>query len=247
VKSKDLSNYDLIGIGTPTFYYREPVNVHTFIQFMENVDGKHAFLFCTHGSIIGNTFYYMAEELTKKGYQVIDTFDSYSESSIQFYPEIMHTASHPDEIEVEEAVNFGENICDASLRIKNGEVSLLPSFELIEDTWWAKESKMLTLDVLRQINPKFRIDTDQCTLCLTCQENCPADAINVEANPPEIQKEGCIYCLYCEKLCPEGAILADWKRMRRSARGNLKKYIAELKKAENQGKFRPYVDYEGII
>jgi Fe-S-cluster-containing hydrogenase component 2 len=159
----------------------------------------------------------------------------------------MHTVNHPDEIEVEEATKFGGTICDISLKVKDGDMNLIPKFDLIEDTWWANQSKTLTLDVLKQINPKFSIDEDKCTLCLTCQENCPVDAINVESNPPEIQNEGCIYCLYCEKSCPEGAIIADWKRMRRSSKGNLKLYVNELKKAEDQGRFRPYVDYENII
>lgn len=246
-KSKNLEKYEIIGIGTPTFYYREPLNVRNFIKSMDNSEGKHTFLFCTHGSVIGNTFYYMQEELQKKGYVVIGTFDSYSASSLQFYPEIMHTVYHPDEIEIKEAIKFGESICDISLKVKDGDNSLIPKFDLIEDTWWANQSKMLTLDVLKQINPEFSIDTDKCTLCLTCQENCPVDAINVESDPPEIQSEGCIYCLYCEKSCPEGAIIADWKRMRRSSKGNLKLYVSELKKAEDKGKFRPYVDYEKII
>ncbi|MFX0138546.1 MAG: flavodoxin family protein [Candidatus Hodarchaeota archaeon] len=117
-KNKKLDDYDLIGLGCPTFYYREPVNVKLFIQNMENVDGLHCFIFCTHGSIIGNTFYYMKEELNKKGYFVIGSFDSYSDSSIQFYPQPMHTAKHPDEIELEEAKEFGQKICNISLRIK---------------------------------------------------------------------------------------------------------------------------------
>ncbi|MHA2284062.1 MAG: EFR1 family ferrodoxin [Promethearchaeota archaeon] len=246
-KSQNLGKYDIIGIGTPTFYYREPINVRNFIQAMENVEGKHCFLFCTHGSIIGNTFYYMNKELTKKGYLVIGTFDSYSESSLQFYPKVMHTISHPDEIELEEATKFGENICGVSKSIQNREISLIPKFELIEDTWWFQQSKMLTLDVLRQINPVFEIDTQKCTQCLTCQDNCPVNAINIESEPPEIQMGGCIFCLYCEKSCLEGAIITNWKRMKRSSRGNLKLYVNALKEAENNGKFRPYVDYEKII
>jgi flavodoxin/NAD-dependent dihydropyrimidine dehydrogenase PreA subunit len=242
-----LESYDLIGIGTPTFYYREPINVKNFIQKMKNADGKHCFIFCTHGSVIGNTFYYMEEELSKKGYVVIGNFDSYSASSLQFYPEIMHTIKHPDEIELEEALNFGKNICDISLRVKNGETDLIPKFNLIEDTWWAKQSKTLTLDFLRRIFPKFEINEEMCTKCLTCQKNCPTDVIDVEVEPPEIQKESCIFCGYCEKSCPEGAIETDWKLMRVGSKGNLKLYMQELKKAEEQGKFRPYVDYEKII
>ncbi len=247
VNINNLKNFDLIGLGTPTFYFREPVNVHNFIQNIEKVDGKHCFIFCTHGSIIGNTFYYMNESLAEKGYLVMSSFDSYSESSIQFYPKTMHTLRHPDDIEVREAENFGENICDVSLKIKNGDSSLIPKFELVEKTWWAKQSKILTLDMLRKFYPKFEINIDKCSKCLTCQNECPVDAIDIERDPPEIQKDGCIFCLYCEKLCPEGAIEADWTMNSKGARSNLKGYVKALKEAELQGKFRPYVDYEKII
>ena len=242
-----LENYDLIGIGTPTFFYREPINVKIFIQILKETKGKHCFIFCTHGSLIGNTFYYMNEELTKKGFTTIGTFDCYGYSSLQFYPEPMHTEGHPDEIELKEAEEFGENICDRSLKIQNGETSLIPKFELILKTWWARQSKQLTLEVFRRISPKFKINVDECTKCLTCQENCPTDAIDVEANPPEIQKEGCIFCWNCEKVCPEGAIEADWSLMRKGSKANLVGYIEALKEAESQGKFRPYVDYKNII
>ena len=241
-----LENYDLIGIGTPTFFYREPTNVMNFIQDLKATNRKHCFLFCTHGSLIGNTFYYMNEELTKKGYIVIGTFDSYGYTSIQFYPEPMHTEGHPDQIELKEADEFGETICEISLKIHNGETALIPKFELISKTWWSLQSNQLTLDILRKISPKFTINIDKCTKCLTCQEACPTDAINVEVIPPEIQNEGCIFCWYCEKACPEGAIEADWSMMEKASRSNLIGYIKALKKAESQGKFRPYVDYENI-
>lgn len=245
--SKDLSKYDLIGIGAPTFYYREPVNVRNFIKAIDKIDGKHSFLFCTHGSIIGNTFYYMSEELTKKGYMVIGSFDSYSDSWLQYYPKVMHTANHPDDIEIEEAIKFGENICDISNQVQNRESTLIPKFKLIEDIWWANDSKAITLESLKRLYPEFKVDTDKCTKCLTCQENCPVDAINIEADPPEVQNKGCIYCLYCEKSCPEGAIEADWELTKKLTQGNLKKYVKALKESELQGKFRPYVDYESII
>lgn len=245
--SKVLNKFDLIGIGTPTFYYREPVNVRNFIQTMQKAEGEHSFLFCTHGSIIGNTFYHMSKELTKKGYLVIGSFDSYSDSSLQYYPKVMHTANHPDDIEIEEAIKFGGNICDISNQVQNGEPTLIPKFKLIEDIWWANDSKAITLESLKRLYPEFKVDTDKCTKCLTCQENCPVDAINIEAEPPEIQNKGCIYCLYCEKSCPEGAIEADWELTKKLTQGNLKKYVKALKESELQGKFRPYVDYESII
>ena len=247
VDANILENYDLIGIGTPTFFYREPKNVMNFIQGLKETKRKHCFIFCTHGSLIGNTFYYMNQELSKKGFIVIGSFDSYGYSSLQFYPEPMHTEGHPDAIEFREAEEFGQNICEISSRIQKGESSLIPKFELISDTWWSKQSNQLTLRILRYISPKFKINEDNCTQCLTCQENCPVNAINIETNPPEIQKEGCIFCWYCEKACPQRAIEADWNFMRKESKDNLPRYIDALKEAEKQGKFRPYVDYKNIL
>ena len=243
----DIPNYDLIGIGTPTFFYREPVNVRTFLKKIPEQNGRHCFLFCSHGSIMGNTLYYMQEQLKEKGYAVIGAFDSYADASLQFYPKAWHTSGHPDEIELSEAEQFGRGICDVSARIQNGESDLIPEFQLIEDTWWAEASKKMTLESLRKVFPKFSINQDKCSQCLLCQENCPVDAIDIEADPPDIQKEGCIYCLYCEKACPEGAIEGDWTLIKKITRSNLKKYVTALKEAEKEGKFRPHVDYEKII
>ena len=66
-KPEILNKYDIIGIGTPTFFYREPRNVETFIKNLPRMDGKHCFLFCTHGSLIGNTFFRMNKALKEKG------------------------------------------------------------------------------------------------------------------------------------------------------------------------------------
>jgi len=246
VNLESLADYDLIGIGTPTFFYREPFNVKLFINKLGNLNGKRCFIFATHGSIIGNTFYYMDKHLREKGMQVIGTFDSYGDSGMKIYPQPMHTNGHPDEIEIREAEEFGETICEISKKIQNGDTSLIPKFVLISDTWWNKQSEQLTPEFLRKVSPKFIINEDVCTKCLTCEDVCPVDAIDIEATPPAIQKEGCISCYYCEQSCPEGAIETDWTRFAKVSRGNLPRYIEELEKAEKQGKFRPYVDYRNI-
>jgi len=244
--SRQLNRFDIFGIGCPTFFYREPVNVRDFIRAIDEMPDKHAFIFCTHGSIMGNTLYYMADELQKKGLSVIGSFDTYADTSLQFYPEIMHTTGHPDEIELDAAEKFGEVIVDVSAQVRRGERAL-PSFALTEDTWWARTSEKLTPDILRKYTPTLTINTTLCTECMLCQDNCPVDAINLDARPPEIQREGCIFCWFCEKICPAGAIEADWSMMRDQSRRNLVKYIEILKEAEEQGTFRPYVDYEKIF
>ena len=47
---KDLSGYDLIGLGSPIINQKERPIVMNFIEGMEGVEGKHAFAFNTHGA-----------------------------------------------------------------------------------------------------------------------------------------------------------------------------------------------------
>jgi flavodoxin/ferredoxin len=238
--------YDLIGIGTPTFFYREPRNVENFILKMNIASGKHSFIFCTHGSIIGNTFAGMSAELTERGYTVIGAFDCYAAVSMQFYPPVMHTEGHPDAIDREQARKFGKGICARSEKIQKGDRTLVPSFQAVEHTWWADASEKLTRDRLRTISPRLAVNQDKCIRCFQCEEECPADAIDIMNDPPLIQKESCIFCWNCAKTCPERAIEADWTIMRKGAQGNLKKYIEELEVAEREMRFRPLVDYRKI-
>jgi flavodoxin/Fe-S-cluster-containing hydrogenase component 2 len=250
IKKADIARirgYDLIGLGTPTFFYREPTNVRSFFRKLDSPTTPHWFLFCTHGSQIGNTFYYIADALSGKGAKVVGTFDCYAASSLQFYPQPMHTHGHPDAIDVEQAIAFGRSICVISQRIKEGKDELAPEIKRIDHTWWAKQSSVLTSELFRAVSPPLRIDSETCTKCLLCQEGCPVDAINVEADPPEIQKASCIYCWYCEKLCPVHAIRADWRSFSDSARSNLGKYVEILQEAEADGKFRPHLDYKKIV
>jgi len=48
VNSNELSNYDLIGIGSFVQSFQEPVNVTEFINAMSDLTGKYVFTFCTH-------------------------------------------------------------------------------------------------------------------------------------------------------------------------------------------------------
>jgi flavodoxin/ferredoxin len=247
VRPEKLGQYDLIGLGTPTFFYQEPLNVRRFLQGLEEPGAGHWFLFCTHGSLIGNTLPNLAGALAQKGATVIGTFDCYGSSSLQFYPRPMHTDGHPDAIALEQAEAFGASICDRSRRVRRGETGLVPRLEPVTDTWWAKQAQALTPELLRAVSPPLRFDPEACTGCLVCQDECPTDAIDIEADPPQIQKEGCIYCWYCEKICPAEAIQADWTEFARNTRGNLAKYVEALQQAEAEGRFRPYLDYRRIV
>ena len=71
------------------------------------------------------------------------------------------------------------------------------------------------------------VDSDKCTLCLSCVGACPEAALADNPDKPQLRfiEKNCVQCGLCEKTCPEGAItlaprlwLADGGKARKVAR-----------------------------
>jgi ferredoxin len=71
------------------------------------------------------------------------------------------------------------------------------------------------------------IDTDKCTLCLSCVGACPESALADNPDKPQLRfiEKNCVQCGLCASTCPEGAIalqprlwLADGGKARKAAR-----------------------------
>jgi ferredoxin len=71
------------------------------------------------------------------------------------------------------------------------------------------------------------VDTDKCTLCLSCVGACPEAALADNADKPQLRfiEKNCVQCGLCESTCPEAAIslvprlwLADGGKARKAAR-----------------------------
>jgi NAD-dependent dihydropyrimidine dehydrogenase PreA subunit len=51
----------------------------------------------------------------------------------------------------------------------------------------------------------FKIDSEICTACGACKDDCPVDAINA-GDVYHIDEDTCIDCGACEGSCPANAI-----------------------------------------
>ncbi|MEW6684685.1 MAG: EFR1 family ferrodoxin [Candidatus Edwardsbacteria bacterium] len=227
---QELGKYHLIGLGTPVFYFREPINVKHFLK--EIPQGLHGsfFLFATAGSQPGNIFPNMAKILRKKGIKVLGTFWCKGCDTYQAFEELPPTArGHPDDDELRAAQRFAREMFHRfrlvnpvrklgreeevlSNRVKEKKEILLPEFKprvnsfyllsLLFTEWMLKS--LLFLGLL----PVKKIDYTKCNRCGLCVENCPVGAVRI-GTFPRFGSE-CLGCYYCAKLCPQQAITSRW-------------------------------------
>jgi uncharacterized protein (DUF362 family)/Pyruvate/2-oxoacid:ferredoxin oxidoreductase delta subunit len=50
------------------------------------------------------------------------------------------------------------------------------------------------------------VDSELCTACGTCIEQCPVSALFMDENIPKVDADTCITCFCCQEMCPEKAI-----------------------------------------
>jgi flavodoxin/ferredoxin len=247
VDTATLHTYDLVGLGTPVFYYQEPANVRQFIAELPELKGKHCFIFTTHASTIGITMDSMRQGPENKGAVIVGYHDTYADSTMPVIPFPTLTTGHPDESEYEAAQRFGGEIVRTARRIADGDTTLLPSLDYEPDQW-AHLAESLKPENLKHFMPPLRIDQDACTQCHTCEENCPVGGIDTEADPPSIQNP-CIYCWRCVMVCPEVAIDAvdgDWGLLQETMPANYELYRQRLDEAAARGEFKWLMDPDTI-
>jgi len=238
----DLSAFDLVGLGCPVFYYQEPLNVRDFISQLPELRGKKWFLFCTHGTIMGNIFHAMTTQLKNKGVVVIGYHDTYADVWMPFYPHPHYTTGHPDNQDFKEAQAFGHEIVKRRACYDAADTGVQP--EAIPDEW-AQNAALFTPQRMPKMFPPLNIDMDTCTQCQLCEAECPVDGIDVTASPPRLQTP-CIYCWRCVNICPEKAIQADWTDLVKMAPKLYERYRYWLDQAAAANRFRWLVDPDSI-
>lgn len=243
--ASSLPGYDLVGIGAPVFYYKEPFHVRDFIEALPGLDGQHWFVFCTHGNVIGNYFPSMTALLEKKGALLVGFHNTYANVTVPFYPKPSYTSGHPDQHDLDQARAFGKDVAERSPKITGPESPFIPAPGPVSTEAWLREADALTEGVLRKVLPKLHIDTETCIQCRECEENCPVHGIDVDADPPRVQ-EPCIFCWRCVNVCPTLSIGTDWGPLADTAPANYARYKKELDKVTARGEFRWLIDPESI-
>ncbi len=260
VDPASLEAYELIGLGTPVWNGGEPPNVRRFLLRVPEQQGTHLFSFNTHGVMPELYFPSMVRKLMAKGFTVIGTKDWYGDCIIQTFPSPYFTGGHPDDIDLQEAHEFGRAMGERSRRIAQGETDLIPSVP----------EHVLTPQLLALVefyrsghnaHGRLTYDPEKCNYpkCRLCVDNCLMGYIDFSSSPRRYGSEGdaCdmwMGCTFCENICPTGAISGDWQahveRMKpifdALGLGGENLLERQIDEAEAAGRFRRLVPKEEV-
>ena len=215
-----MAEYDLIGIGGPIWFYREPANLRLFIYNMSDMTDKLCFPFCTHGASPAGFMFSMVPALKRKGLTIIGYNDWYGGCHQLPYILTVHPCNgHPDEVDLKEAEEFGREIAERAQRIAAGETNLIPELPKPEDDllWRPRDESVIgpppDIENRKMALKEMKINMEKCTYpeCTLCLEVCPMDSLDFSVSPP-VRKENCLGCFSCEGVCPQGAIEVDLER-----------------------------------
>jgi NAD-dependent dihydropyrimidine dehydrogenase PreA subunit/flavodoxin len=245
---KDLVGYDLIGIGSPVRLGQMPAELREFIAGMNSLEGTHCFVFNTHAALPVDFIRGSVTALREKGLVVIGFKNWYCAVYLPYVPKPYFTDGHPDEIDLNEAEDFGREMAERSQRIYNGETDLiqqLPEGKLYDDIYGARMKGELPPEVMKARAQGFSIDMEKCTRCNYCVGLCPTNSIDFSVTPPVFHK--CDQCWLCEQTCPESAILFNYPPLHKSHNIVVaQRFVPALKRAEEMGRFRPLVKPEEV-
>jgi len=217
----EIVNYDLVAIGAPIWFYREPANVRLFIHHLPDMTGKLCIPFCTHGASPAGFMFSIVPALQRKGFTIIGYNDWYGGvEQVLHAPKPYFTDGHPDETDLKEAWTFGSEMAVLADNITSGKKELIPELPKGSgaDPLWRRnpfigESKNKnTKRSAPPVSPKanWTVNTDKCLYpeCTLCADNCLVGCIDLTTSPPSIGKS-CIGDALCERICPVGAMEPD--------------------------------------
>ena len=209
-KIPDPNNFDIIGIGTPTYFFRPPFLVMDFVKKLVGLENKSSFVFILHGTIQGDCGNWIRRELNKKGSKDLGYFKSFGADYFIGYIKrgTLFSPYSPNEQELSYAETFGKTV---AVRFKH-KIQEVEEFDPRTPFMYTLE-RMLASRLFAKImySKIFRTDK-KCNNCGICIKKCPVENIYQNENGKLKWQSKCILCATCELSCPKDAIHSafDW-------------------------------------
>ena len=201
----DVGSCDILGIGSPVYYYRLPFNVTDYLESLPPIEDKPVFYFLVHGSHAFDAVNSLRHFVARRGAIDVGYFHCYGEAYFlgHLREGYLFSPDHPSSHELERATAFGT---DAARRAAEGR-SASAKDEPRPPFVYRMERRMLDRWLVEQLYSRlFKVDPEKCTACGICLDICPTKNIRENEDGRPLWGRNCLYCLSCEMQCPEDAI-----------------------------------------
>jgi flavodoxin/ferredoxin len=239
-KPRDISEYDIIGIGTPTYIFRPPFIVVDFVKNLKDMEGKPFFVFITHGTSQGDCGNRLRRKMSDKGGRDLGYFHCFGADYWMGYIKrgTLFSPGSPDEVELAHALKFGARV---AARFISGSIET-ERFDQPTHFVYALERIFVARPLVKSIYYRTFYADKNCDLCGICIEKCPVNNIRLINDRKLKWDNRCLLCASCELSCPKDAIHSaiDWPLFAPFMRYNIwrskKKGIPFVPVIHSQGK-----------
>ena len=211
----DPRDYDLLGVGSPAYYFRPPFIVSDYLAGLPDLGGLPVSVFVVHGTYPGDTGNAIRGALARKGAIEAGYFRCYGADFFLGYLKegALFSPDHPAPDELARAKEFGRQVTGV---VAGGEYAR-PGADPSPAFVYRLERFLLNRWPVSQVYSRlFRVKGAECTACGLCMEGCPTRNITDDAQGRPVWGRDCLLCLNCEMRCPQDAITSPvtWPIMR---------------------------------
>lgn len=195
--------FDLIGIGSPVYYFQIPLNVMDCIDSFPDLKGLKTFAFLTHGSYALDAGDILKRKLLTRNAKIQGWYYSYGEDYFLPYNELgcLPSYEHPSPDELNDAQKFGLDMGSESKDTLWPEVSEHAPFMYRMERFLA--GRWFVRNIYQKL---FSLDKEKCIKCGICIKDCPVQNIETGKDGYPKWNKHCNMCLACEMNCPKEAI-----------------------------------------
>jgi flavodoxin/Pyruvate/2-oxoacid:ferredoxin oxidoreductase delta subunit len=206
-----IPNYDIVGIGSPTYAYRAPRIVTSLLKKFPKMN-KPYFIFVTSGGEDANCAWNIYKVMQKKGWTFLDWINIVGPTNLRSWmpklgrSPISHGLYNED---LEKCKEFVEKILAIYHKVyvnKEGiPKQLHPILGYSMLTWFLSANWAMAIAT---VGIKH-VDPDVCTKCGLCATRiCPSGCIQIGeiSKLPNFKQSKCVGCNGCVNLCPTSAI-----------------------------------------
>lgn len=211
----DPEAYDLLGVGSPTYYFRLPFNVTDYVSNLPDLAGLPVFTFVLYGTYRFDTGETLQRILVRRGAGGVSRFHCRgSEAFLGYCKEgFLFSPGHPTAEELIQAESFGLAVAANPF----GQTYTKSLEDRPPSAVYRLERLLLCRWLARHLySRQFTVRASKCTTCGICERECPTGNITIGKKNLPVWGRNCLMCLYCQLKCPEEAITSpvNWPLFR---------------------------------